>query len=73
MQSNGIIQRSRNEYLYEIPITGGTYTTEPALDELREEAARLNQEFLDTLKQLSKQQHEVLQKMAALEEFRAML
>ena len=47
--------------------------TEPALEELREETARLNQELLDTLKQLSKQQHEVLQKMAALEEFRAML
>ena len=47
--------------------------TEPELEALRKEAARLNQEFLDTLKQLSKQQHEVLQKMAALEEFRAML
>ena len=47
--------------------------TEPALEELRAEAARLNQDFLNTLKQLSKQQHEVLQKMIALEEFRAML
>ena len=47
--------------------------TEPALDELREEAARLNQDFLNALKQLSKQQHEILQKMIALEEFRAML
>ena len=47
--------------------------TEPELDALRAEAARLNQEFIKTLKTLSHQQQEVLQKMAALEDFRAML